>query len=218
MNKIILCITFLLMILCIGAPTKSFAEDFSMSLEGDIKEGSLSTHIKKLNSLTKDDTLTLYIRSPGGSVYEMTKMTVAMVNSPAKTIISVVDEYAASAAAFITAFSDRIILQNDAEMLFHLGSSYNEETQERIVFSSSTRIDSLPEDLQKYLPHIINLTKNTMFGLGFHKQDVFLSLSNPDGFIFKGSIFKIYNPMGVGLRKNDTVRKYLLELKKYYEL
>jgi ATP-dependent protease ClpP protease subunit len=71
-----------------------------------------------LSELSGVSQITLHINSPGGEVYEGVAILNALRRHPAN-VTAVVDGIAASAASFIAAGSDRVVMGRNAEMMIH---------------------------------------------------------------------------------------------------
>lgn len=72
-----------------------------------------------LDALPKDvHTIQLHVNSPGGEVFDGIAILNALRNHPAR-VIAVVDGLAASAASFIAAGADEVVMGRNAQMMIH---------------------------------------------------------------------------------------------------
>lgn len=71
-----------------------------------------------LSALGKVSAITLHVNSPGGEVYEAIAIKNLLAQHPAKVTV-VVDGLAASAASFIAAAADELVMGENAELMIH---------------------------------------------------------------------------------------------------
>jgi ATP-dependent Clp protease protease subunit len=88
-------------------------------LYGEVNEVSTSPVIAALNAATENDIVVIHIESPGGSVLAGYWVIDAIKETKAKVVEVKVDGFAASMAAVITMYADKITLDDNAVMLFH---------------------------------------------------------------------------------------------------
>lgn len=79
---------------------------------------SAKEFVSSLDKLTDVSEIRLHINSPGGEVFEGIAILNALRNHPAR-VVAVVDGIAASAASFIAAGADELIMGRNSELMIH---------------------------------------------------------------------------------------------------
>ncbi len=213
----------ILLIFCLVVPlfgglsTEASAAVLITDVRGQIEENGLDKSIKVLKQATEDDTVLVFINSPGGSVIEMLKMIQAMEHSRARHITTIVKDVAASAGAAIAISGDEIVVSDTSILLFHLGSATNTDTGEIITFSVDMDTSKLPKLERDYLSLMVNLLKKQGKELGLTPNHIYASLHGADGLILTGTEFKRFNFYGRGLRHNTVYLGAITALIKYIE-
>lgn len=74
--------------------------------------------LQTLDKLGDASTIRLHLNSPGGEVYEAIAITNALRAHPAR-VVAVVDGLAASAASFVAASADELVMGRNTELMIH---------------------------------------------------------------------------------------------------
>ena len=93
------------------------------NLSGRVTENSVSGLISILETARAEDTVTIYINSPGGFVKPGMNVLKAMENSKARHIEAVVTGMAASMAEGIATKADHVTMNYGSRMMFHFGGA-----------------------------------------------------------------------------------------------
>lgn len=91
-------------------PIDSWGSDWGVSAK------EMAQALDELDSGVQE--IRLHINSPGGEVFEGIAITNALRNHPAR-VVAVVDGLAASAASFIAAAADELVMGRNAELMIH---------------------------------------------------------------------------------------------------
>jgi ATP-dependent protease ClpP protease subunit len=100
-----------------GGSAKLYLHDVIDSWGGDwgVSASEFNTALAEIGDVSD---ITLHINSPGGEVYEGIAILNSLRRHPA-TVTAVIDGLAASAASFIAAGSDRVVMGRNTELMIH---------------------------------------------------------------------------------------------------
>jgi len=201
---------YVILLLSLVAGT-ALADTKSIYINTTINPGTLRHQAQVLRDASPNDTILIHIDSDGGSMEESLYFIKTMFHSRAKEIITVVDEYAASAGADIMLSGDRILIKNDAEVMLHLGS-LGTPSGKRITLSTDMQLSQLPPAEQNYYHSLISYMKKQARLLGLSTPQINKMLHGYDGITIKGGYLKAIHPSLKGGRKDGEYRQRVNQL------
>lgn len=204
MNKLFKAAALLLLTIL---PVASFAGQFDVYVNGYISEKSLAKPTQQILQLHAGDTVYVHIMSEGGEMKPALEFVKVMLQSPAY-VVTVVDKYAASAATDILLSSDRMVIAQNAKVLFHLGSVGN------LTISSDMGIDRIEDPgVQNYVYHVIKFVTLEVTKINFDKSQVYQALHGENGITVRGSDIATEHPSMQGLKHDADFKQAVNEIR-----
>lgn len=195
-------------ILLYGYSSTGYAADININVLGFIKPNSLTTQINAVRKATAADTVYIHIRSEGGRVSEAQALCVAIHDSKASQIISVITDYANSSGAEIATCTDKIMLSDDATILWHLGTILAQGKEPAKDLTLGMKLNTLTHNEELYMIQGVEILKYELKKMGISKTDIYTALHEKRGLTLTGSSFRIANPEMLGLRKDAELYGY----------
>lgn len=157
------------LLLCQPSPPKVV----NTYLYGVVDEVTVQPLLEALNNATEDETVVIHMESPGGSVLAGYWVIDAIKETKAAVVEVKVDGYAASMAAVITMYADKIVLDDNAVILFHTYSvdgvklAPSQDKMMQLMYQQSKA------ELESCCSKV--LTESDLFNIIYDQQDLVFS-------------------------------------------